>query len=391
MQDHAALLASIAHQAMIGRGLEPDLSKAAEKQLATINAPANENSVRDLRKLLWCSIDNDDSRDLDQLTLAQDLGGGKVRVLVAVADVDALVKRRTPIDDHASKNTTSVYTAAKIFPMLPEKLSTNLTSLNEGEDRVAFVVDITMEPDGSVKQGDVYRARVHNRAQLTYNGVGMWLQGHSEPPPKVSGIAGLAENLKLQDRTADKMRALQDLLLRRKKADPDRFPDLSLAIVKAMGAGEYVVERPGEKPIGHFGLAVRDYTHSTAPNRRFPDLITHRQIKAALSAGKPPYAEDELNQLARHCTDAEDAANKVERQVRKSAAAILLASRIGERFDAIVTGASEKGTWVRIFNPPVEGKLVHGAQGCDIGDRLRVKLISVDIPAGHIDFARTHR
>ncbi|HMC21429.1 MAG TPA: RNB domain-containing ribonuclease [Thermoanaerobaculia bacterium] len=485
MQDHAALLASIAHQAMIDRGLEPDFSKAAEKQLATINAPANENSVRDLRKLLWCSIDNDDSRDLDQLTLAQDLGGGKVRALVAVADVDALVKRRTPIDDHASKNTTSVYTAAKIFPMLPEKLSTNLTSLNEGEDRVAFVVDITMEPDGSVKQGDVYRARVHNRAQLTYNGVGMWLQGHSEPPPKVSGIAGLAENLKLQDRTADKMRALrhehgaldletiearavirdgqivdlrqearnnarnliedfmiaangvtarflasrkipslrrivrsperwdriekiasdlgdrlppdpdsralEDFLLRRKKADPDRFPDLSLAIVKAMGAGEYVVERPGEKPIGHFGLAVRDYTHSTAPNRRFPDLITHRQIKAALSAGKPPYAEDELNQLARHCTDAEDAANKVERQVRKSAAAILLASRIGERFDAIVTGASEKGTWVRIFNPPVEGKLVHGAQGCDIGDRLRVKLIAVDIPAGHIDFARTHR
>ncbi|HEY8132957.1 MAG TPA: RNB domain-containing ribonuclease [Thermoanaerobaculia bacterium] len=485
MQDHAALLASIAHQAMIDRGLEPDFSKAAEKQLASINAPADENSARDLRKLLWCSIDNDDSRDLDQLTVAQDLGGNKVRVLVAVADVDALVKRRTPIDDHASTNTTSVYTAAKIFPMLPEKLSTNLTSLNEGQDRVAFVVDITVEPDGSVKEGDVYRARVHNRAQLAYNGVGMWLQGHSEPPPKVSSIRGLAENLKLQDRTADRMRALrhkhgaldletiearavirdgqivdlrqearnnarnliedfmiaangvtarflaskkipslrrvvrsperwdriekiasdlgdrlppdpdsralEDFLLRRKKADPDRFPDLSLAIVKAMGAGEYVVERPGDKPIGHFGLAVRDYTHSTAPNRRFPDLITHRQIKAALSAGKPPYAEDELNELARHCTDAEDAANKVERQVRKSAAAILLASRIGERFDAIVTGASEKGTWVRIFNPPVEGKLVHGAQGCDIGDRLRVKLISVDIPAGHIDFARTHR
>jgi VacB/RNase II family 3'-5' exoribonuclease len=485
MQDHAALLSSIARQAMIDRGLEPDFSKAAEKQLASINTPAAENSARDLRDRLWCSIDNDDSRDLDQLTFAEDLGGGKVRVLVAVADVDALVKRGTPIDEHASTNTTSVYTAAKIFPMLPEKLSTNLTSLNEGEDRVAFVVDITVEPDGSVKQGDVYRALVHNRAQLAYNGVGMWLEGHSEPPPKVSNIRGLAENLKLQDRTADKMRslrhehgaldletiearavihdgkivdlhqearnnarnliedfmigangvtarflaskklpslrrivrsperwdriekiasdlgdrlppdpdsrALEEFLLRRKKADPVRFPDLSLAIVKAMGAGEYVVERPGDTPIGHFGLAVRDYTHSTAPNRRFPDLITHRMIKAALSASKQPYTENELDQLARHCTDAEDAANKVERQVRKSAAAVLLSSRIGERFEAIVTGASEKGTWVRIFNPPVEGKLVQGAQGADIGDRLNVKLISVDIPAGYIDFVRTRR
>jgi len=485
MQDHAALLASIARQAMIDRGLEPDFSKAAEKQLASINTPADENSVRDLRDRLWCSIDNDDSRDLDQLTVAEELGGGKVRVLVAVADVDALVKRGTPIDEHASTNTTSVYTAAKIFPMLPEKLSTNLTSLNEGQDRVAFVVDITVEPDGSVKQGDVYRGRVHNRAQLAYNGVGLWLEGHSEPPPKVSSIRGLAENLQLQDRTADKMRslrhehgaldletiearavirdgeivdlrqearnnarnliedfmiaangvtarflaskklpslrrvvrsperwdriekiasdlgdrlpsdpdsrALEEFLLRRKKADSVRFPDLSLTIVKAMGAGEYVVERPGEKPIGHFGLAVRDYTHSTAPNRRFPDLITHRMIKAALTTSKQPYAEDELHQLARHCTDAEDAANKVERQVRKSAAAVLLSPRIGERFDAIVTGASEKGTWVRIFHPPVEGKLVHGSEGCDIGDRLRVKLISVDIPAGYIDFARTHR
>jgi VacB/RNase II family 3'-5' exoribonuclease len=485
MQDHAALLASLAHQAMIDRGLEPDFSKAVETQLASINSPANENSVRDLRDRLWCSIDNDDSRDLDQLTFAEDLGSGKVRVLVAVADVDALVKRSTPIDEHASTNTTSVYTAAKIFPMLPEKLSTNLTSLNEGQDRIAMVVDITVEPDGSVKQEDVYRARVHNRAQLAYNAVGMWLEGHAEPPPKVSSVRGLAENLKLQDRTADKLRALrhehgaldletiepravfrdgevvdlrqearnnamnliedfmiaangvtarflaskklpslrrvvrsperwdriekiasdlgdrlppdpdsralEEFLLRRQKADPVRFPDLSLAIVKAMGAGEYVVERPGDKPIGHFGLAVRDYTHSTAPNRRFPDLITHRMLKAALNASKQPYAEDELNQLARHCTDAEDAANKVERQVRKSAAAVLLSSRIGESFDAIVTGASEKGTWARIFHPPVEGKLVQGAQGADIGDRLRVKLISVDIPAGYIDFARTNR
>jgi len=440
MQKHAELLASIAHQAMIDRGLEPDFSKAAESQLATIKAAANDGQppLRDLRKLLWCSIDNDDSRDLDQLTVADDLGNGTTRVCVAVADVDALVNRGTPIDDHARKNTTSVYTAAKIFPMLPEKLSTDLTSLNEGEERVAMIVDIVVTADGNVKSGDVYRGRVHNKAKLAYNAVGMWLQGESGPPDKVTALKGLAENLKLQDRTADKMRelrhehgaldletiearaiikddqvvdlraearnnaknliedfmiaangvtarflaskkllsirrvvrsperwdrieaiasnlgdrlppdpdakALEAFLLRRKKADPVRFPDLSLSIVKAMGPGEYVVERPGETPIGHFGLAVKDYTHSTAPNRRFPDLITHRLLKAALSGAKQPYSEDELEQLARHCTDAEDAANKVERQVRKSAAAMLLSARIGERFDAIVTGASDKGT-----------------------------------------------
>ena len=486
MQKNAELLASIAHQAMIARGLEPDFPKAAENQLATINAPASDGQppLRDLRNLLWCSIDNDDSRDLDQLTVADDRGGGDIRICIAVADVDALVSRATPIDDHARKNTTSVYTAAKIFPMLPEKLSTNLTSLNEGEERVAMIVEIVVDEDGSVKSGDVYRARVHNKAKLAYNAVGMWLEGHTGPPDKVANVQGLAENLKLQDRMADRMRelrhkhgaldletietravfkdgevvdlraeasnnaknliedfmiaangvtarflasknlssirrvvrsperwdriaaiasnlgdrlppepdskALEDFLLRRKKADPLRFPDLSLAIVKAMGPGEYVVELPGQTPIGHFGLAVKDYTHSTAPNRRFPDLITHRMIKAALSGAKQPYAEDELETLARHCTDAEDAANKVERQVRKSAAAMLLSSRVGDRFDAIVTGASSKGTWARVFQPPVEGKVVHGFDGLDIGDRIRVKLVGVDVPEGHIDFARSH-
>jgi exoribonuclease-2 len=470
---------------MIDRGLSPDFPPAAEKQLASLSAPASDNGVRDLRDLLWCSIDNDDSRDLDQLSVAEDLGGGRVRVLVAVADVDALVKRGTPIDDHARKNTTSVYTAAKIFPMLPEKLSTNLTSLNENEDRIATIIDMISEPDGSVSSGDIYRARVRNKAKLAYNSVGMWLEGKGAPPDKVSAVKGLAENLKLQDHAADTMRelrhergaleletlepravfrdgqvvdlqqdartnaknliedfmiaangcaarflaskklpslrrvvrsperwdriekiasvlgdqlppepdarALEDFLVRRRKADPLRFPDLSLAIVKAMGAGEYVVERPGQKPIGHFGLAVRDYTHSTAPNRRFPDLITNRMLKAALSGSKQPYADDELNALADHCTKAEDAANKVERQVRKSAAALLLSSHIGEEFDGVVTGASEKGTWVRIFRPPVEGKVVKGSDGLDIGDRVRVKLLSCDVHAGFIDFARLQR
>ena len=470
---------------MIDKGLLPDFSPAAQTQAASLKAPADDNNVRDLRDLLWCSIDNDDSRDLDQLTVAEDLGGGKVRVMVAVADVDALVKRGTPIDDHARKNTTSVYTSAKIFPMLPERLSTDLTSLNENEDRVAMVADMVVDAGGNVTSGDVYRAKVRNRAKLAYNSLGMWLEGKGAPPPKMAAVKGLPENIKLQDRTADKMRelrhehgaldletiepravfrdgevidlqqqartnatnliedfmiaangvsarflasknfpslrrvvrsperwdrlekiasdlgdhlppepdarALEEFLVRRRKADLLRFPDLSLAIVKAMGAGEYVVEQPGQTPIGHFGLAVKDYTHSTAPNRRFPDLITHRMIKAALANTKPAYAPGELNELATHCTEAEDAANKVERQVRKAAAALLLSSHIGEHYDGVVTGASEKGTWVRIFRPPVEGKVVRGSEGLDIGDKVNVKLLSVDVHAGFIDFARSHR
>jgi exoribonuclease-2 len=475
-------LAGIAHQAMIDRGLEADFSPAVEQQLAGIQAPADEPSLRDLRDRLWCSIDNDDSRDLDQLTVAEDLGGGRVRLLVAVADVDALVKKGTPIDEHAQHNTTSVYTAGGIFAMLPEKLSTNLTSLNEGEDRLAVVIDMTVTADGAVEQGDVYRAGVHNRAQLAYEAVGTWLEGGAAPP-KIGQVAGLGDNLKLQDRTTDRMRArrhdngaldletiearpvfvdgrvvdlrqerrnnarmliedcmigangvtarflaarglpslrrivrsperwdriekiaeelgerlpadpdakaLEEFLVRRRQADPLRFPDLSLAIVKAMGAGEYVVESPGESSIGHFGLAVRDYAHSTAPNRRFPDLIAHRLLKSALAGASPAYTADELGGLARHCTEQEDAANKVERQVRKSAAACLLSGRIGERFDAIVTGAGPKGTWVRVLRPPVEGKLVHGEEGADVGDKVRVKLVGADVDRGFIDFVRT--
>ncbi len=484
--NHGEMLQDVARQAMIDKGLAPDFSPEAEKQAEAVTGPAQDTdaSIKDLRNLLWCSIDNDDSRDLDQLTVAEDLGGGNVRAMIAVADVDAIVKKGTPIDDHARQNTTSVYTAARIFPMLPEKLSTNLTSLNENEDRIALVMDIVVDSTGSVTKGDVYRARVHNKAQLAYNALGMWLEGKGELPAKAKAVPGLAENLKLQDKLADTMRelrhengaldletiearavmsnghvvdlqvearnnaknliedfmiaangvsarylaakglpsirrvvrsperwdrieaiaaqygeklpgeadaqALEEFLVRRRKADPLRFPDLSLAIVKAMGAGEYVVEMPGQTPIGHFGLAVKDYTHSTAPNRRFPDLITHRLIKAALAGTTSPYTRDELEALATHCTEAEDAANKVERQVRKSAAACILEPRIGDRFDGLVTGASEKGTWVRVFHPPVEGKVVHGAQGLDVGDKVTVKLIDVNVERGYIDFVRVH-
>jgi exoribonuclease-2 len=484
--NHSTMLQDVARQAMIDKGLAPDFSPEAEKQAEAVTGPAQDDdaSIKDLRDLLWCSIDNDDSRDLDQLTVAEDLGGGNVRAMIAVADVDAVVKKGSAIDDHARQNTTSVYTAARIFPMLPEKLSTNLTSLNEHEERIALVMDIVVDSSGSVTKGDVYRARVHNKAQLAYNALGMWLEGKGELPAKAKAVPGLAENLKLQDKLADTMRelrhengaldletiearavmsnghvvdlqvearnnaknliedfmiaangvsarflaakglpslrrvvrsperwdrieaiaaqygeklpgeadaqALEEFLVRRRKADPLRFPDLSLAIVKAMGAGEYVVEMPGQAPIGHFGLAVKDYTHSTAPNRRFPDLITHRLIKAALAGQTPPYTRDELEALATHCTETEDAANKVERQVRKSAAACILEPRIGDHFDGLVTGASEKGTWVRVFHPPVEGKVVHGAQGLDVGDKVTVKLIDVNVERGYIDFVRVH-
>jgi len=481
---HEELLIEIADQAMIDKGLEPRFNQEVRQQVDGIRAAAlpDEPQIRDMRKLGWCSIDNDDSRDLDQLTWGEDAGNGKTRIFIAVADVDALVKKGTPIDHHAQQNTTSVYTAAKIFPMLPEELSTGLTSLNEDEDRVALVMEMTVDEEGHTSDEDVYLALVHNQAKLAYDRVAAWLDGEDSEPEKVTAVPGLADSLRLQDRTADRMRelrheqgaldletieakpvfengqvvdlrqakrnnarmliedfmiaangvtarflaahkfasirrvvrsperwdrieriaeeagdrlppepdakALEEFLLRRKKADPTRFPDLSLSIVKAMGAGEYVVEQPGDTPMGHFGLAVKDYTHSTAPNRRYPDLITHRLVKAVLHKQPAPYSTDELGALAEHCTKQEDAANKVERLVRKAAAAYMLQNQIGRSFDAIVTGASAKGTWVRIFHPPVEGKVVRGSEGLDIGDRTHVKLVHVDVERGFIDFAR---
>jgi VacB/RNase II family 3'-5' exoribonuclease len=479
---HRSILRRIAHRAMLERGLIPDFSPAVLAELAKIRSSATDSGVRDLRGLLWISIDNDDSRDLDQLTVAEASPGVAVRALVAVADVDALVAKGSAIDAHAQANTTSVYTAAEIFPMLPERLSTDLTSLADGQDRLAVVIEMNLAGDGSLASSDVYWAMVRNRAKLAYDAVAAWLEGKGPAPGPVAATPGLADNLRLQDEVAQKLRALRhehgaldlqtvearpifeaeeirDLaveeknrakeliedfmiaangvtarflaarhtpalrrvvrtprrwdrivevaaqlgerlpaspdpralstfLASRRVADPLRFPDLSLTIVKLLGAGEYVVEMPGAQAPGHFGLAVRDYTHATAPNRRFPDLITQRLLKAALAGTPPPYAAEELAELAAHCTHQEDAANKVERQVAKSAAALLLVSRIGERFDAIVTGASPKGTWVRVLRPPVEGKLVAGFAGIDVGHRVRVELVSADVNRGFIDFKR---
>ena len=477
-------LQRIAHRAMLDRGLAPEFSAAEMAEARGLDPRIGplDPKTRDLRGLLWASIDNDDSRDLDQLTVAEAISPAATRILIAIADVDAKVKQGSALDHHARTNTTSVYTDARIFPMLPELLSTDLTSLNEGQERLALVVEMIVDGEGQVTQGELTRAVVVNRAKLAYDAVAAWLEGKSDPPAKLAAVPGLAENLRLQDRVAQALRkrrhaqgaleletlepravfqgdavsdlrleqqnrakqliedfmvaanvtaahflekkgfpsvrrvlrsperwerivelalthgtqlpgepdarALEDFLAARRNADPEHFPDLSLAVVKLLGRGEYALETPGARATEHFGLAVRDYTHSTAPNRRFPDLLTQRLVKAALADRPPPYPNDELAALAQHCTVAEDAAAKVERQVRKSAAALLLQARIGQTFEAFVTGASIKGTWVRVLSPPVEGRVVRGFEGLDVGDRVTVKLEHTDVERGFIDFSR---
>ena len=378
-------LESVARQAMIDRGLLPDFSPAALAELNAITRPATASgaSIRDQRQLLWASIDNNDSRDLDQLSVAEALPGDAYKILVAVADVDSTVPMGSALDDHARANTTSVYTAAKIFPMLPERLSTDLTSLGQDQDRLAHVVEFTVAPDGSLTGSDIYRSLVRNRAKLAYNSVGAWLNGTAPAPPALGAVAGVDQQLRIQD-----VVALNQFLSSRQKADPVRFPDLSLSVVKLLGRGEYQVELPGQPSPGHFGLAVSDYTHSTAPNRRFPDLITQRLVKAALAGTAPEYSTADLKVLAAHCTEQENNAQKVERQVQKSAAAFLLSSRIGQQFDSMVTGASNKGTWVRISSPVAEGRLTQGAEGLKVGDRVRVQLVHTDTARGFIDFSR---
>ena len=482
---HRTTLQGIAHRIMLEKGLAPDFPPAALVEIDAIREPATatEASIRDLRDLNWCSIDNDDSQDLDQLTVATVMPDHVVQILVAIADVDALVKKSSAIDGHAMENTTSVYTIAEIFPMLPEKLCYNLTSLNYESDRLAVVVEMNFDDDGRLKHSDLYRATVRNRAKLAYNSVARWLDGQGPMPPVIGTVMGLEANLRLQDQVAQKLKAvrqaygaldletiqtrpvfadgvlqdlvtdernrakdliadfmiaangvvarflaahqcpslrrvvsqpkrwdrivelaaergtklpkepnskaLEDFLVVEKAADSLRFPDLSLVIIKLLGPGEYVAQLAGDRSGGHFGLAVGDYAHSTAPNRRYPDVITQRLVKAALLNAPFPYSDEELKSLATHCTEAEDAAKKVERLVRKSAAALLLENRIGETFDAIVTGHAPKGTWVRILHPPIEGRLISGFEGVDVGRRLRVQLIRTNVEQGFIDFKRS--
>jgi VacB/RNase II family 3'-5' exoribonuclease len=477
-------LQAAARQIMQLHGFQPDFEPAVQQQLADLRAhppvaTAGPN-VRDLRNLLWSSIDNDTSRDLDQIEVAERLPNGDVKIMVAIADVDAFVPKQSALDQHASRETTSVYTGIRTFPMLPEELSTGKTSLLENQDRLSVVTEFVVDDGGHVMTSNVYRALVRNHAQLQYNSLGAWLEGTAAAPARVAASADLEAQLRLQDEVARKLKnhrqengalslqtdevfpllqndqvvdvvpqqknhateliedfmiaangvvarmlekvsslrrivkkperwdrivqlaaqhgsklpaapdskALNEFLLKRKAEDPDHFADVSLTVIKLMGPGEYVLERPGEPSTGHFGLAVHDYTHSTAPNRRFPDIVTQRLIKAMLGGQSNPYSDDELSAIAGNCTEKGDAARKVEREMSKRLAAIAMQNRIGAIFDAIVTGATPKGTFVRVLQPHVEGLLAQGAQGADVGDKLRVKLIRTDVQHGFIDFAR---
>ena len=479
-------LADIAHQAMIERGFKPDFPSNVLQEVAAIPVPAAPHSkpdLRDMRGLLWISIDNDDSRDLDQLTFAEVTDTGINKIYVAVADVDALVHNRSFIDQYARFNTTSVYTPTKVFPMLPERLSTDLTSLIENADRFAIVVEMEITKEGEFKLLDIYPAWVINKAKLTYNGVAPFLE-HKVPlnhPSK--NIGEIQEQLKLQDliarhikeyrfrqgaltlassdiqpiiengipvglkksvhnranalienfmiaanacvtRYLDKLqlptlrrvvrepkrwdkiidlankygselppqpdaKALRDFLIERHKADPLQFPDLSIAVIKLIGRGEYVVGLPGKPAPGHFDLALVEYAHTTAPNRRFPDLVMQRLLKSHFNETPSPYTNEELALIADHCTQKEDDASKVERRVRKSAAAMVIQPQLGRSFAAMVTGASDKGTYVRLLAMPIEGRLTEGEHRYDVGDHLTVKLTHVDILKGFIDFAES--
>jgi exoribonuclease-2 len=480
-------LVAAAHAAMIEHGFQPDYPAGTDKELAAIQAHPelpDAPGAQDLRRLLWSSIDNDTSKDLDQIEWAEQLPNGRIRILVGVADVDARVQIGSIIDVHAKSETTSVYTGVKVFSMLPAELSEGITSLNENEDRVAGVIEFSVDQAGTTSDGKVYRALVRNHAQLAYNSVGAWLEGGGPAPAKVAANADLTAQLKLQDTAAQRMvggrfqhgaldletietrpvmmneeaveikqleknratslieefmvaangviartfedagvasirrivrtpkrwdrivevaaglgtklpvepdsKALNDFLLAQKKNDADHFPDLSLTVIKLMGPGEYVLVKPHEVSPGHFGLAVQDYTHSTAPNRRFPDMVTQRLMKALLAkTAQPswPYSEGDLNAIAVHCTQMEDNARKVEREMEKRIAAVVLQKRIGQSFPAIVTGVNNYGVFVRTLDPHVDGMVVSGGKGLDVGDKVTAKLVSTDPQRGFIDFA----
>jgi VacB/RNase II family 3'-5' exoribonuclease len=480
---------AIAREAVTEAGFDPDFPPEAEREVEADDkageATTPDSSVRDMRGLLWSSIDNKESRDLDQIEYAERAASGGYRVLVGIADVDAFVPAGSAVDRHASVNTVSVYTPAVIFPMLPEQLSTGLTSLLEGEDRLAVVMDLNVSADGDVTSKDVYRAVVRNKAKMDYDTAGAWLEGRGPAPEPVTKLAGLEGQLKLQDEIAralrelrlkhgaleldtpeavpvvegDKVvamnvrqhnraqdiieslmiaantsmaeyleargvpslrrvvraperwplivktaegfgehlpddpdpRSLAEFMARRRAADPASYPELSLSILKMLGPGEYMVEAPGLNQEGHFGLAVHDYTHSTAPNRRYPDLVTQRCLKSAAAHAPAPYTREQLEATAEHCNRMASAARKVERRLRKVAAAVLLSAHVGETFDAIVTGVKDRGTFARLLRPPADGLIVRGEKGLDVGDHIRVRLLSTDPERGFLDFARVGR
>ncbi len=497
-KNHIETLSALAYSAMIERGLKPEFGVEALNQLKLIQKNAVditnhksgdhhfiEDDIQDQTDLLWCSIDNDDSKDLDQLTVCKALKDGSMVVMVAIADVDSLVPRNSPLDQHAKDNTTSVYTSARVFPMLPNELSTDLTSLNFDSPRNAIVCEMHFDSAGHELGYSIYRSKVVNRCKLAYDAVSDWLENNGPLPEAASHVKHMDQQLQDQDKWAQKLRALrhaagalefqsiqpralfkndviselreqphnrarqlieefmvatngciarflaakgyacirrvvrspekwqrivkvaaqygehlpsepnstalEHFLAKRHRAEPLTFPDLSLVIVKLMGSGEYVLERPNDKSnIGHFGLAVLHYAHSTAPNRRYPDLITQRILKAALKGVNSPYTNAELDILALHCTTQEDASKKVERQLRKSEAALLLQSHLGQTFKGVVSGVNEAGYWVRIFTPPAEGKLLGLNDHLELGHPVNVKLIHTNVERGFIDFELKH-
>ncbi len=482
--NHRELLVKIARRAMLERGLAADFPAQVIREVSAVKEPLPDTTppVRGLQGLPWCSIDNDSSEDLDQLTAAEAQKDGSVKIFVAIADVDAIVNKHTAMDGFAGVNTLSVYTPAVIFPMLPEKLSTDLTSLKFDSERAAVIMEMTVDTTGEIIAGDVYRAVVKNKAKLAYNRTAAWLDSGAPAPHEVSSVKGLEENLRLQAQTAKLMKglrqkngslsldtfettpvfegnevraivaevqntakdiiqdfmigangtsarflekkkfpsirrvvhkpknwgriielagargyslpadpdavSLENFLKEQKSKDPEHFQDLSLSVIKLLGPGEYCMQAPGAASDGHFSLAVKDYTHSTAPNRRYSDLLTQRLLKAAMTGEAVPYKNEELAAFAARCTQKEDDAKKVERQLDKSVAALLLAPMAGMEFDSIVTGASDKGTWVRITAPHAEGRLISGTTGFKVGDHARVKLVRTDVEKGFIDFER---
>ena len=479
-------LQAMARQVLRQYGFDPDFPAPARQQVAQLQAHppqlATGGAVRDLRNLLWSSIDNDTSRDLDQIEYAERLPDGSVKVLVGIADVDAYVPKNSPIDLHAAQQTCTLYTGIHNFSMIPDELSTGLTSLLEGADKLCRVTEYVVGVDGNVASSDFYSALIRNKAQLAYNAVGAWLEGRGPAPEKVAASPEMQAQLKLQDEVAQALRvqrfrrgalnldtnevhpvilndevvdvqkqsrnhateliedfmiaanemvarklepvsslrrivktperwdrivqlaaslgghlpgepdskALDDFLLQRQAADPVHFADLSLAMVKLIGPGEYVLERPGDSVSGHFGLAVQDYTHSTAPNRRFPDLVTQRILKAVLAGRPAAYSDAELTAIAANCTLKGNAARKVERGMAKRMAAVAMSNRIGQVFDAIVTGVNEHGSFVRVITPHIDGMLVRGEEGLDVGDKVRVRLVRTDVSQGYIDFEKAH-
>lgn len=471
-------LAAIAKNVATQLGFDVEFSK---EELASLDTtPDDERGVVDQTGLLWSSIDNRESTDLDQIEVAERLDGGRIKLLVGIADVDAFVADGSPLDQKAARNTTSLYGGVATFPMLPDELSSGVSSLLPGVARLAVVTEFVVHPDGTIDETRVYRSRVHNKAKLVYEDVGAWLESGA-------GHGGLdhaiADQLRMQDEAAQRLRrhriahgaleletiepravashgevvsltlvhksrareliedlmiatngataryleerrfaslrrvvrtprrwdritdvardrgvelpaepnavALSEFLRNQRAADPKTFGDLSLSIVKLLGAGEYAVADP-DSPEGHFGLAVDDYAHSTAPNRRYGDLVTQRLLKAASRGDSPTYSARDLQAVADRITDRENSARKFERTMRKVAAAAFLSNRIGETFEGIVTGAADKGTFVRLFDPPAEGRIVSGQEGLDVGDTTRVRLVATEPTRGFIDFARVH-